>query len=589
MKKIISVILCVIISIGFFISDSCMLAYATDIKWNEQQYGKKFGNDDVDFSIDTSEKSGNGKYSIKITNKKYTDKYVPRVEKTFDVKPNTTYKATVIAKCVGFKKAEKSKYDKFSGVLSAKGKLPDGTGYTGNSWKKLSYCFNSGDTDKYTLALYNAGGEGTVYFSDFRLEELTEESNEWNFCVLYLKSIKAPITQNGKKSTLSTTFCKEDMDYCTNTINKLYSYMTSLSDGKMDIKSIDFYECDETVKTLYQTAGGQCSVTANDKTVNKALDKIITDAEKNSGKRYDHIIIVSPIDRSITGKYGHGDSLYKGIHLCYTYINHLEFSDTFLATLIHETLHTIEGLSECMDSKNTPDLHANYKDSGYKYSELYYYGQNGLPGACTWFSDYMRKATYDGKGADERAFYSHGKVVYANGKTVDSTEKTKYKKTDVGTLKISRISDKAYTGKAIKPDITVKNGKTKLKRGTDYTLSYSCNKDIGIASVIITGKGKYSGTVKKNFRIIPPKTELSVTSSKNSYNLSWKASKGATGYKIYGSTGGKYTLLKTVKATGTDKKLSVKIPSDNKKYVFKIRAYTEVYPQTFYSKYSSEK
>lgn len=586
MKKVISIILCVIISIGFLISDNRMIAYADSIKWNEQQYGTKYGNSDVDFSIDTIQKSGNGKYSIKIKNNKYTDKYIPRVEKTFEVKPNTMYKATVIAKCADYKKSKNYKYDKYGAVLATKGKLPSGTSYTGSTWKKLSYCFNSGDSNKYTLALYNAGGKGAVYFSDFQLEELSDDSNKWNICVVYIKNIKAPITQNGKKTTLSATFCQKDMDYCTKTINKMYSYMNLLSEGKMDIKSIDFYECNETVKTLYQSPGGQYSMSANDKTVNKALDKIITDSQKNSGKRYDHIILVSPIQRDLTGKYGHGDALYKDIHLCYMYVNHLEFSDTFLASLVHETLHTIEGLSEGMDPEGTPDLHANYKDSGYKYSEQYYYGQNGLPGAGTWFSDYMRKATYDGKGADERAFYAQGKIVYADGKAVDSTKKVSYKTTDVGTLKISEISDKTFTGKAIKPAVTVKDGKTKLKKDTDYTLSYSCNTDIGIASVIITGKGKYSGTIKQNFNIIPSKTELTVISSGSSYNLSWKASKGATGYKIYGSTDSKkFKLLKTVDADDKKTSLSTKITSNGKKYTFKIKAYTEVYPQTFYSKY----
>lgn len=62
----------------------------------------------------------------------------------------------------------------------------------------MTYCFDSGDEESYTLALYNAGNKGTVYFSNFKLEEITEDSNEWNLCVVYLKSIEAPIIQNGE-------------------------------------------------------------------------------------------------------------------------------------------------------------------------------------------------------------------------------------------------------------------------------------------------------------------------------------------------------------------------------------------------------
>ncbi|MBE5927136.1 MAG: hypothetical protein E7270_09270 [Lachnospiraceae bacterium] len=58
-----------------------------------------------------------------------------------------------------------------------------------------------------------------------------------------------------------------------------------------------------------------------------------------------------------------------------------------------------------------------------------------------------------------------------------------------------------YDGKAKKPKVTVVlNGKT-LVNGTDYTVTYAENKQIGKATVIVTGKGKYSGTIKTTFNI----------------------------------------------------------------------------------------
>ena len=41
--------------------------------------------------------------------------------------------------------------------------------------------------------------------------------------------------------------------------------------------------------------------------------------------------------------------------------------------------------------------------------------------------------------------------------------------------------------------VTVKNGSTTLVNGTDYSVSYSNNTNIGTATVTITGKGTYSG------------------------------------------------------------------------------------------------
>lgn len=550
-------------------SDAQMHAYASSKKWDRTgSYDTK-----AEFSVDKKQKCGNGKYSIKIKNIDYG---VSRVEKTFKVKPNTRYRATVMAKCVNFKKSKNSKHDfgKFGAVLTTAQRVPIGSSYTGSKWKKLTYYFNSGDAKKHTLALYNAGNKGTVYFSDFKLEELSQASNEWNLCVVYLKSIKAPIVQDGKKQTLSKKLCQKDMDYCTDTINQLYSYMNLLSEGKMDIKSIDFYECDKTVKTLTSNGSGAYSINNNDKVVREKLDTIIKNAEANSGKRYDQVILVSPLPTDIAGKLGVN---YQGLNIMQVYINHLEFRSTLIATFIHELLHSVEYVSEQIDPEGTVSLHA-YED---EYLQYYHAGQNGLPGNCTWFSDYMRRTTPDGRGLHEKAFYTHAnatwKVVYG------SKKKVSYKKTDVGTLKISKISDKAYTGKTIKPTVTVKNGKTKLKRGKDYTLSYACNTDIGIASVVIKGKGKYSGTVKQNFKIVPSKPTVSVVSSGDMYTLSWEASKGATGYNIYASEdGNSFSLLKTIDATNPY--LSTEIASNGKQYIFKVRAYKKLYPQTFYSK-----
>jgi len=100
MKKITSFILSLIVVISscFFISDNSVTAYAADEKWDLKASYEADG----EFSVDTAEKSGNGKYSIKIKNNDYG---VSRVEKTFKVKPNTTYRATVMAKCVDYKKS----------------------------------------------------------------------------------------------------------------------------------------------------------------------------------------------------------------------------------------------------------------------------------------------------------------------------------------------------------------------------------------------------------------------------------------------------------------------------------------------------
>ena len=75
-----------------------------------------------------------------------------------------------------------------------------------------------------------------------------------------------------------------------------------------------------------------------------------------------------------------------------------------------------------------------------------------------------------------------------------------------------------YDGTAKKPDVTVKAGSKKLTLNKDYTLAYTGNTNAGTATVTITGKGSYSGTVSKSFTIKPADfTKASVTLSASSF------------------------------------------------------------------------
>ena len=95
------------------------------------------------------------------------------------------------------------------------------------------------------------------------------------------------------------------------------------------------------------------------------------------------------------------------------------------------------------------------------------------------------------------------------------------------TIKLKK-STYTYTGKAIKPKVTVKYSGTKLKKGTDYTLTYKDNKNAGTGKVVIKGKGKYTGKVTKKFTIKGIKLtskNTKVTLKKTSYKYDGKAKK----------------------------------------------------------------
>ena len=71
----------------------------------------------------------------------------------------------------------------------------------------------------------------------------------------------------------------------------------------------------------------------------------------------------------------------------------------------------------------------------------------------------------------------------------------------IGNVSVTGISDKRYTGKAVTQSPVLSYYGMILKKGTDYTVSYANNTKEGTATVSFTGKGNYTGTVKKTFRI----------------------------------------------------------------------------------------
>lgn len=68
-------------------------------------------------------------------------------------------------------------------------------------------------------------------------------------------------------------------------------------------------------------------------------------------------------------------------------------------------------------------------------------------------------------------------------------------------LSVSKLPACTYTGEAFTPEPVVKDGKEILKDKVDYTLTYEDNIEVGTASVIITGAGRFAGVKRVNFQI----------------------------------------------------------------------------------------
>ena len=73
--------------------------------------------------------------------------------------------------------------------------------------------------------------------------------------------------------------------------------------------------------------------------------------------------------------------------------------------------------------------------------------------------------------------------------------------TNINDLEIAAIDSQTYTGAAITPGVTITDGDKQLAEGTDYTVAYKDNINVGTATATITGIGLYTGNVEKPFQI----------------------------------------------------------------------------------------
>lgn len=146
-----------------------------------------------------------------------------------------------------------------------------------------------------------------------------------------------------------------------------------------------------------------------------------------------------------------------------------------------------------------------------------------------------------------------------------------------------------YTGRSIKPDVTVKYGNKLMVKNVDYTVAYSNNLNMGKATAVITFINNYSGKATKTFLITPLKVKgqkQSVSNAKN-VTIKWNKIKGVSGYEVYRATrkNGTYKKVKTIK--GNNPKFKQSKLKSSTTYYYKIRAYKKVGKTYIYGEYSN--
>lgn len=104
-------------------------------------------------------------------------------------------------------------------------------------------------------------------------------------------------------------------------------------------------------------------------------------------------------------------------------------------------------------------------------------------------------------------------------------------------ITVSGIENKIYNGKVhTQKSLVVKAGAKTLRLNKDYTVTYSKNKAVGKASVIIRGKNAYSGKITKTFAIVKAAKGKTYTVGKFKYTITGAKTDGTGTVAIAGTT-----------------------------------------------------
>ena len=103
--------------------------------------------------------------------------------------------------------------------------------------------------------------------------------------------------------------------------------------------------------------------------------------------------------------------------------------------------------------------------------------------------DYTLSGAYIAKNAGEYTYTIVGKGDFVGYITKTFTINS----ADLNNCDVLIPDSATYTGKDIEPNAVVKIGDVTLEKDVDYTVEYQNNLNVGIGSVVIKGKGNYSG------------------------------------------------------------------------------------------------
>ena len=142
-----------------------------------------------------------------------------------------------------------------------------------------------------------------------------------------------------------------------------------------------------------------------------------------------------------------------------------------------------------------------------------------------------------------------------------------------------------YNGKVHHPTITISG----LREGTDFTVSYSDTVNAGIATVRVTGKGNYTGSVSKTFTIRPRRSGIQkLTARPQGFYVRWKKVPAQiSGYEIQYARKASFAKAEIVRVDASRRAAKILNLRGEKNYYVRVRTYKNVGKIRVYSKWSA--
>lgn len=199
------------------------------------------------------------------------------------------------------------------------------------------------------------------------------------------------------------------------------------------------------------------------------------------------------------GAFVHCTSLTKvDIPACVKEIGEMAFSDTGIKSVsFKEGLKRIgkAAFATCPYLREASIPKSVESIGDYAFGIRAYTAQVGNEKPYTAYEPYKEGFTIIGYGDTEAERYAEDTpgITFVD---LDGNSKKSLK-----TATVSGLSAKYYTGKSLKPSVTVTLKGKKLVLNKDYKVTYKNNTNIGQAIVTITGIGKYTGSISRNFTI----------------------------------------------------------------------------------------